>query len=430
MLGVLFFILFFGLMIGLPVFVVLGLATFAPALLLDIADTRMLLSLSRNAFSSITRFSLLALPFYIMAGEVMVKSGIMSQLIELSDALVGRLRGGLAQINIIASMFFAGMSGSAIADTMALGSVLIPAMKEDGYDGGFAGAVTAASSIVGPIIPPSMVMVIYGSAFNLSIRALFAAGLVPGIFIGLMLMVVTYFYSVKMNHPLKSKKNFRQVLQAVLKGIIPMMMPIIILGGIFSGIFTATEASVIAVLYALIVGLFIYRTIRFKDLFNVFKNSVRIVSGAAMILAFAQNFSWILSRYQIPQFFVTKALSYTENPIAIILTVNLLLFIVGLFIDRTSALLILGPILIPIMTSAGIHPLHVAMILIFALGVGHLTPPFGMLLFTTAYAGHVSVESILKKIPMYIITLLFVNLIVSFFPGIVLMLPKYLGFIR
>lgn len=419
----LFLALIVGIVVGVPIFIALGIATMAPYFF---GDTLVLTTLSRQLFTGLGRFNLLAVPMFILAGNIMVASGIMERLLGVANALAGRLRGGLAQVNIVVSMLFAGMSGSAVADTVAIGSVMIPAMKKEGYDEGFAGAVTAASSMVGPIIPPSNVMIIYGAAFGVPISHLFAAGLFPGVFVGLSMMVLTLFISIKEGHPKKIGMGFKEFWRTLYKGIIPMFMPVIILGGILGGIFTPTEASTVAVAYALVIGVLVYRTLTPKVLYTILLNTVKVTAGTMLILGFSQNFGWVLARNQIPQMVLRFVMTITTNQIALLLVLNLFLFIVGLFIGRTVALLILGTLLIPIMTNLGLHQIHIAMILIFALGVGHLTPPFGELLFTTAYGGNVPIEKIIRKVPPYVILLLVINLIVTFVPEFVLFIPRVL----
>lgn len=422
MVATLFIVLIAGIVIGLPIFVVLGLSTMAPFFF---GDPLVLTTLVRQLFSGMNRFNLLAVPMFILAGNIMVASGIMDQLLNVANALVGRMRGGLAQVNIVSSMLFAGMSGSAVADTVAIGSVMIPAMKKEGYDDGFAGAVTAASSMVGPIIPPSNVMIIYGATFGVPISHLFAAGLFPGIFVGVSLMALTLILSILNKYPKKEEgMSFKEFWLAMFKGIVPMMMPLIILGGIIGGIFTPTEASTVAVAYALIIGVFVYRRLTAKKLYEIFYRTVIVTAGVMLILGFAQNFGWVLARNQIPEQVLSYILSLTTDKTLLLLTINLFLFAVGLFLGRTEALLILGTLLIPLLSELGLHQIHIAMILIFGLGVGHLTPPFGELLFTTAYAGNVPIERILRKVPPYIFLLLAINILVTFVPDFVLYFPR------
>lgn len=428
MVALLFVLLMVGLVIGLPVFVALGLSTYAQFFLTG--EARQLLTLGQRLFSGMDVFALLAVPMFVLAGNIMTVSGIMDKLLGVANALVGWMKGGLAQVNILGSMLFAGISGSAVADTVALGSILVPAMEKEGYDKGFAGAVTAASAIVGPIIPPSNVMIIYGATFGLPIGYLFASGIFPGIAVGLSMMALTFVISIRQNHPKRGMITWKQFWKSMLEGIIPMMMPFIILGGIFSGIFTATEASAIAVFYALIIGLFVYRTLTAKDLYELLLKTVKTCAGTILILAFSKNFGWILARNSIPQLVLERMISVTDNPTYILLLVNAFLFGVGLFIGRTVALLILGPILIPMLGIIGLHPLHIAMVLMFALGVGHLTPPFGLLLYTTAYAGDVKFERIVAKVPPYVILLLCINMVVTFVPEFVMFFPRILGYVR
>jgi len=380
-------------------------------------------------FNGIYSPALLALPFFIVAGEIMNQGGITKNLVKLATAFLGHRRGGLAQVNIASSMLFAGLSGSAVADTSALGSMLIPAMEKNGYTRRFAAAVTAASSVIGPIIPPSGLMIMYAFVMNVSVAGLFAAGLVPGIGIGVGLMLLTAYLAKIRDFPIANEPMpWKERLKALWDGIIPMMTPIIMLGGILAGIFTPTEAAAIGAGYALVVALGT-RQMSFKDIPRVF-TSAAISSGVIlMLVGAAVSFASIVSFYHTPEKMAKMVLSVSENPYAVFFMVNILLFIVGMFLDAGPAILILGPILGPAMVQVGIHPLHFAVVMCVNVTVGLATPPMGLVLFVAAGLSRESLEKIaLEMIPFLIVEFLVIFLI-SYFPMLTMAIPNWLGYL-
>jgi len=427
MLLIMSMVLGLGFFIGMPIFLSIGLATLVYAA--DVGPQVLYIFIQR-LFAATTGFSFIAVPLFMLAGKIMGITGITERLINFCNSLVGHWKGGLAQVNIVTSIFFAGISGSALADTAAIGSILIPAMESEGYERGFAGAVTAASATIGPIIPPSIVMVIYGSTFGVSIGALFASGFLPGLILGFSQMVLTYYISIKRNYPTTGDRlNIGNVLRQLFKAWSALVMPIIILGGIFSGIFTATEASAIAVLYAIIVGVVVYRKINLKSLYQSFREVALNVAGIMIILAVAQNFAWVITREKIPTMISKQLIGMTDNPVLVLLLITLLLLIAGMFIERTVNLFILTPILLPLMTNVlGLSLLHASMVLIFTLGVGHITPPFGGTLYVACMVGDIPMEEIIKFMVPYIIGMILVALFITFFPFIVTIIPQYLGY--
>ncbi len=414
-------ILFIMLFLGFPIFLAIGFSTMPQYFLVG---SRAMTIFMQRIYSGITNYSFLAVPMFMFAGNIMGKAGLIKRIIDFSDSIVGRFTGGLAQVNVLSSILFAGISGSALADTAVIGKALIPPMEEQGYEKGFAAAVTAASSIVGPVIPPSIVMVIYGAAFSVSIGGLFAAGLIPGLTIGFSQMIIVYIISKRKNYPTNPKSSLKEIGQKFIKALIPLTMPIIIVGGIFSGIFTATEASVVAVVYGLFIGVFVYKTINYRIIYDSLVESALTSAGILIIIAAAQKFSWVVARYRIPQLILNEILSITDNKIIILLLINLMLIFAGMFIDRNVNLFLLGPILIPMMASLGLSSLHIAMIIIFGLGVGHLTPPVGLLLFSTAYVAKIDVEEILKFVFPFIVGLVIISLIITFWPSFTEFLPS------
>ena len=423
-----YFIIFLVMMFG-GLAVVFALL-FGPGLAFVLDGKMMFLKLLYSRlFNGIYSPPLLALPFFIVAGEIMNQGGITKNLVKLAQAFLGHRRGGLAQVNIASSMLFAGLSGSAVADTSALGSMLIPAMERNGYTRRFAAAVTAASSVIGPIIPPSGLMILYAFVMNVSVAGLFAAGLVPGIAIGLGLMALTAYLAKARNFPVANEPMpWSERLKALWDGVIPLMTPVIMLGGILAGIFTPTEAAAVGAGYALIVALST-RQMSFKDIPRVF-TSAAISSGVIlMLVGAAVSFASIVSFYHTPEKMAKLVLSVSENPYAVFFMVNILLFIVGMFLDAGPAILILGPILGPAMVQVGIHPLHFAVVMCVNVTVGLATPPMGLVLFVAAGLSRESLEKIaIEMIPFLLVEFLVIFLI-SYFPILTLSIPNWLGYL-
>ncbi len=411
---------------GIPVAFALALTSLV--ILLMIGDIPLHL-IPQRMFTGIDSFPLMAVPFFILAGELMNCAGITQRIIRLSKALVGHIRGGLAHVNIVASMFFAGISGSAVADTAALGSILIPAMEKDGYDKTFSAAVTASSSVIGPIIPPSIPVVIYALVASVSIGGLFLAGIVPGILIGLGLMGVSYVISRRNNYGTKHPMvTMQELIASITGGIIPMLMPIIILGGILSGIFTPTEAASIAVAYAIIIGFFVLRTLKLKDMPGIFYRSMVTTSIILTVMACANIFSWILSTEMIPQKIAQILTSITRNPWMLLLLINILLLIVGCYLEGLAAIVILAPILAPIALQAGIDPLHFGIVVVMNLMIGLITPPLGLCLFVCCSVAKVDFIKLVKVSAPFVLVEIVALLIVTYFPQTVLFIPHLFGY--
>ncbi|MGB3553869.1 MAG: TRAP transporter large permease [Jannaschia sp.] len=422
------FLLF--LMIGLPVFFAL-LA--APGLMLWFTgETKDFVLLYRNVYNGMDSFPLMAIPFFMLAGEMMNRGGITMRLVEFSQALVGHFRAGLAQVNILSSMLFAGLSGSAVADTSALGSMLIPAMQREGYTRRFAAAITAASSVIGPIIPPSGIMIIYAYVMEQSVAALFLAGIVPGILVGAGLMTVTNVMARRnpAGFPgLKRRATWPEKGRASLKAFFPLMTPVIILGGILGGAFTPTEASAVAVGYAAIVSLFILREMTWRDLPDVLMKAALISSVVLLLVGAAMAFKTVVSLSHAPEALAALILSLSENPLVLLLLINLLLFIVGMFLDAGPAIIILGPILGPIFVSLGVDPVHFAIIMSVNLTVGLATPPMGLVLFVASSVSGERVETISRAILPFLAVEVFVIGLITYIPAISLTVPRFFGFL-
>jgi len=380
-------------------------------------------------YNGMDSFPLMAIPYFILAGEVMNRGGITTRLVRLSQALIGHLRGGLAHVNILSSILFAGLSGSAVADTSAIGSMLIPAMEKNGYTKRFSAAVTAASSVIGPIIPPSGIMIIYAFVMNVSVAGLFAAGLVPGLLVGFSLMGMTVYLSKKRNYPVASQRaSFNEVFISFKGAILPLLTPIIILGGILAGIFTPTEAAAIAAGYAILISVFVLRTLNFKDIPKVLFNAA-LSSGMILFLVGASTaFATLVSLTGTAPKAMEIMNSISQNPLVLLFLVNLLLFFVGMFLDAGPAILILGPVLGPTFIGMGVDPLHFAIIMCVNVTVGLATPPMGLILFVAAGLSDEPVEKIAWEMLPFLAIEIIVIFLITFVEAIPMTLPRLLGF--
>ena len=415
------------LLIGLPVF--FGLIV-APGFLLWLdGSERDITLLYRNVYNGMDSFPLMAIPFFMLAGELMNRSGITSRLVEFAQALMGHLRGGLAHVNVLSSMLFAGLSGSAVADTSALGSMLIPAMEKQGYTRRFAAAITAASSVIGPIIPPSGIMIIYAYVMGESVAALFLAGIVPGILIGGGLMLTVSFMADRYDFPVASRRyTWSERGNASLKAFFPLLTPVIILGGILGGIFTPTEAAAVAVAYALVIGIFVLRSFRASDLPAVLVRAGITSSVVLLLVGAAMAFKTVVSLSHAPEMMAEWILTLSENPLLLLLLINLLLFAVGMFLDAGPAIIILGPILGPIFVQLGIDPIHFAIIMSVNLTVGLATPPMGLVLFVASAVSKERVETIAKAILPFLAVEIVVIFLITYFPALCMTIPRLTGF--
>lgn len=412
--------------VGMPIVFALGAA---PMLGLILADKDVFLAvIAQKLYIGINQFPLLAIPMFILAGEIMNVGGITERLVNFAKVLVGHLRGGLGHANIISSIFFAGLSGSAVADTSALGSMLIPAMEKQGYSRKFSAAVTAASSVIGPIIPPSIIMVIYAYIMEISVAALFLAGVVPGLLTGVGLMIVTSIIARRRNYPVADKfPGLRAAARAGLDAFWPLLTPIIIMGGILSGVFTPTEAAGAAVLYALILCFFMKSLplVRIRNM--LFRTSV---SSSVILLAvgMASVFAWIATLSGVPKLLTSFLFEYTDNKYVVLLLINVLLIVIGMFLDAGPAILILGPILTPTAIAVGVEPLHFAIIMCVNLTIGLATPPMGLILFVASAISRERIESVVSEmLPFYCIHIAIIVL-VTYAPAVSMTIPRLLGF--
>jgi TRAP-type transport system large permease protein len=416
------------LMLGLPV--VFGLLA-APAILLWLnGQERDITLLYRNVYEGMNSFPLMAIPFFMLAGELMNRGGISARIVGFAQAMVGHFRGGLAQVNVVDSMLFAGISGSAVADVSALGSIIIPQMEKKGYPKPFAAAITAASAIIGPIIPPSGIMIIYAYVMGESVAALFLAGIVPGILIGVALMITIKLMANRYNLPdALPRASWGDAGKAAGAAFWPLMTPVLLMGGILSGVFTPTEAAAVAVGYSFVISIFILKTLTWRDIPGVLTRAGITSSVVMLLVGAAMAFKTVAALAHTPELLASTLLSITENPLLLLLLVNLLLFIVGMFLDAGPAIIILGPILGPIFASLGVDPVHFAIVMVVNLTVGLLTPPMGLVLFATSAVSGLRVETIARAVMPFLLVEFAVILLITFVPAIPLTLPRLLGFV-
>ena len=380
--------------------------------------------MAQRMTTAVNSFVILAIPFFYFAGELMNACKLTDRIVVMSKSLVGHIHGGLAQVNIVASMIFAGLSGSATADTAALGSVLIPAMKKEGYPAAFSAAVTVASATVGPIIPPSIAMIIYGALADVSIGRLLLAGILPGVTIIITQMIFTWFLARKRGYPRYPRATTKEVAVAVYKGSPALMFPVIIVAGIMSGVFTPTEAAAVAVIYGLFLGMVAYRNVGLKEfwstMLSVVSGSVRIL----IIIAAASCFSWIMLREQVPQAIASVLFAVTDNPLIVLFLLSGFLLLVGLFMVASSAEVVLAPLLVPVVIEFGIDPVHFGVLMVFVLIVGGGTPPVGVLLFIAQDIAEVPFGDVVKAMIPYYIPLAIAIVLIILFPQISLWIPN------
>lgn len=379
----------------------------------------------QNMFSSNNSFPLLAVPFFMLAGVIMEVGGISRRLVNFASSLVGFIHGGLALVTVVTSMFFAGISGAAAADTAAVGTLMIPEMKQRGYETGFACAIQAAGGIIGVIIPPSIPMVIFGVLASTSIGGLFLGGLLPGLLLGLSIMTVSYVVARRRGYQTENKFSARQVWVTFKDALWALGMPLIIVGGIVTGIFTATESAVVAVDYALLVGFLVYKELKFRDLPEIFARAAVTSALVMFIIANASVLGWLLAFQSIPQAITDAFLAISKNPVVLLLLINLLLLCVGCLIETSSALIIFVPLLIPLIPHLGISPVQFGVIVVLNLAIGMLTPPMGICLFVSCSIGGATMEQISRAVmPFLLVTLVdlamicFVPFLTGFLPGL------------
>ena len=416
----------FLLALKMPVAFALGLAAFASAYY----HNQMLLRVvAQQLVDGLRSFNLLAIPFFIIAGNLMGEGGIAKRLIALADVCVGRVQGGLAMVNVLSSKFFGTVSGSAVADTSSLGTVIIPMMEKQGYDKEFAVANTVTSSVMGLLIPPSHNMIIFAMAAGggVSIAALFVAGIIPALVLGIGLMAVSYVISVKRNFPKGRKYSFKESIKIVANSFLGLLTVIIIIGGITSGLFTATESAVIAVAYGTFITFVVYREIPISHFWLIMKKSIRTMAMIMAIISASSAFAFMMTVLRVPDMVTSGILSISDNPIVILLLINLILLILGLVMDMAPMIMITTPILLPIAQSVGMTPVQFGIVLLLNLGISLITPPVGTLLFVGCSVGNVKVEDVIKPLLPYYVVMIIALFLITFIPQLSLWLPSLLN---
>lgn len=414
-----FFVL---LIIGVPVAFSIG-ASAILALLIDGGISMVVVP--QRMFVQLNSFSLMAIPLFILAGELMGASGITQRIVKFASAMVGHLRASLAHITILSSMLMAGISGSASADTSAIGALMIPAMKDEGYEADVAACITASANTVGPIIPPSIMMVIYGSMTGASVGAMFLGGLIPGVLMGVSLMLWVYFDTKKKNYTLKHKALPKERLLAAKGAIGALLMPLIILGGILSGFFTATEAGAVACVYAFVFGI-ITKKINFGNIYEVFKNAVLGTTVPMFIIGIAAVFGWIMTRYNFPQQLAALMEGLTSDPNVFILIIMAIYFVLGMFMEANAGMIIMTPIIYPIAVQYGFSAVHLGVLTVIVFCIGSITPPVGLQLFIASSIAKVPLSKTARTIWPYVLMLSIVTVICALLPEIVMALPNLL----
>ncbi len=414
-----FFIL---LILRVPITFTLAVSSIVTAWYLDLP----LMAITQRMVQGVRSFSLLAIPFFILAGEIMSRGGISRRLIGFSNVLIGRMRGGLAQVNVLASMFFGGISGSAVADVSSIGTIMIPVMKQKGYDADYSTAVTVTSACQGIIIPPSHNMIIYSlAAGGVSVGRLFLGGFVPGVTLGLALMVISYIIAVKRDYPKERKYSLGEGLTVTKDALLGLLTAVIIIGGVISGVFTATESAAIATVYAFFITFFVYREISLRAFPAILLNALKTLAMVMSLIAAASAFGYLLAFLQIPAKATELLLSITSNRIALLLLINVLLLILGMIMDMAPLILITTPILYPVVVGAlGMDPVHFGIMLMLNLGIGLATPPVGSAMFVGCAVGKISIEKAARAMVPFYVTMIVVLLFVTFVPQIVMFIPN------
>jgi len=408
--------------IGMPLGIAFG---FSGVIALYLSHQLYLLNIiAQRITNGLAQYTMIAIPFFILAGQLMNSGKITDRIFNFANTLVGHIPGGLGHSNIVASIIFAGMSGAAVADAGGLGAIELKAMKEKGYDLGFRAAITAASSAIGPIIPPSIPMVIYGVVAQVSIGALFLGGFIPGILMGLSLMILVYLISKKRNYYVEPRPTLKQIWVSFKDAFLSLLTPVIIIGGIMSGIFTPTEAAVVASAYALFLTTLVYKTLSWDELKKVTLETVKTSVSVIMIIAFASSFAWLIASAGIAKRAVELLYTISNNPNIILLILNIFFIILGMFVETLPVLVIFVPILLPLIVKLGIDPVHFGVLLVLNLMIGVVSPPFGLGLFIVAKLENVKPEKIFKDCFIFSIPLIITLFLITYVPELVLWLPR------
>lgn len=419
-------VFFIQMIIGIPLFI--AMLTTALTGFLYIGEMSLLRLMVQQFFGGLDIFSLMAILFFIFAGVLMNHAGLTDRLLMFSRALVGHFKGGLGYVNIVASIIFAGVNGSAAADTSALGSILIPAMGKEGYSRSYAAGLTAGSSLIGPIIPPSIFMILYGALTNTSIGGLFVAGIIPGFTLGVVFMFMNFYYARKYEFPVTSTGfSLKKLIQAVGRSMVALIAPLIIIGGIVFGVMTPTESGAIAVAYVVVVGIGWTRELDFSGLWASICETARLTSVVFIIMGAATIVAWLLTYEQVPQKFAHLVMTYTGNRTVVLLILSLITFVIGMFMEEVATLVLLTPVFAPIATAAGIDPLHFGVIMTLNITIALITPPMGACVYIASAVGGVPLEKLFKHIWPFVAVAMFVVMFLIFFPALTTTLPVLFG---
>ncbi len=416
------------LMSNVPISITIGIATVF-TLLLSMPAEPAVTQVAQRIATGLDNFALLAIPFFILSGQLMGQGGIARRLINLAKAMMGTLPGGLAYVNIFACMLFGAISGSAVAATSAIGSFMIPEMNKEGYDKNFSASVNATSATTGLLIPPSNILIVYSLASgSVSVAALFIAGYFPGILTGILLMFVAGIIAGAKKYRGASRVSFIDFVKRFFDSLLSLLLVVIVIGGIIGGIFTATEAAAIAVIYSFLLAVVVYREVKIKDLPGILKNTITTNAVVMFLIGASMALSWVLSYENIPQTISTALVSLTDNKIIVLLIINVILLVVGTFMDATPAVLIFTPIFLPVVTSLGVDPLHFGILMILNLCIGIVTPPVGAVLFVGCAVADTKITYIIKWLIPFFIAMIVSLMLVTYIPAITLWLPSALGF--
>jgi len=413
--------------LGSPIAFAIGIASLAFILMTDPIN---LINVPLRMFAGINSFTLLALPFFILAAEIMIRAGVSTKLFRWVNLLVGTVRGGLAYVNILISTIFGSISGAALSDIAALGKIEINSMVENGYKKDFSCALTAASSLQSPLIPPSSIAILYAGIMNLSVGSVLLGGALPGILLGSAQALYIFVNGKKLNLPkIERKVSSEEALKIWKDGLIALFMPLIILVGIIGGVFTPTEAAAVAVLYSLLAAVIVYRQVKLKDIYMAITETVRTTSILFIIVSCAAIFSWVLSSERVPEHIARFLLSLTKDKYILLTIINILLLIVGMWMETGAAIILFAPILAPIAVRMGVHPIHFAIVMILNLVIGLITPPVGVVLYATCKVGDISFEDLVRALVPYFFISFIVLAFVTYIPEITLYLPRLVGLI-
>lgn len=422
---------FIGLLILFMASVPIGIALVAVGLGFLAAETSIpLVIAAQRSTTGLDSFALIAIPFFLLAAELMNRTGITDRLFRLANALVGHVTGGLGHVNIVASMLFASMSGSAVSDAVGLGRIEIRTMKAAGYDTPFAAAITAASTTIAPILPPSISLVIYGVTSEASIGGLFLAGLLPGVLMGIALMIMVSYYARKRGYPKSPPSTWKEKGAAFSESFLALLTPVIVVGGIWTGAFTASEAGAVAVLYALILGGVIYRSLSMRQLADVLFESALSAANVLFIIAVSAVVAWVLTIEQVPLNMAAAILDLSPHPVVFLLFLNAILLVLGCFIAAAPVIIMVTPIIMPATTAMGIDPIHLGVVMVLNLMIGLITPPVGLCLFAVSEVANISPVRLMRALLPFFIPLLAVLIVITVFPWFTLFLPRLFGFVQ